>query len=55
MELCNTDIKKIIFLLNKGADLIDQHTSKPCDKDKARLMRNMSKKLSKRKTLKNKT
>lgn len=49
MELCKTDIQTLIRLLDKSAELIDKYCKKPCELDKARLCRNMSKKLKQRK------
>ncbi len=48
MNLCKTDIQLLIRLLDKSAELIDIHCTKPCDKDKARQCRKMSKKLKKK-------
>ena len=48
MNLCKTDIQNIIRLLDKSADLIDKYCKKPCEQDKARLCRKMSKKLNKK-------
>ena len=48
MDLCKTDIQNIIRLLDKSADLIDKYCKKPCEQDKARLCRKMSKKLKKK-------
>lgn len=45
MELCKTDIQNLIRLLDKSAELIDKYCMKPCEQDKARLLRKMSKKL----------
>lgn len=45
MELCKTDIQNLIRLLDKSAELIDKHCKKPCEQDKARQLRKMSKKL----------
>ncbi|NMA74460.1 MAG: hypothetical protein GX963_09945 [Bacteroidales bacterium] len=45
MKLCKTDIKIIISLLENGAELIDGYCEKAWEQNKARLMRNMSKKL----------
>lgn len=47
MELCKTDIENIIRLLDKSAELIDKYCQKPCEQDKARQCRKMSKKLQK--------
>lgn len=47
MELCKTDIQNTIRLLDKSAELIDKYCQKPCEQDKARQCRNMSKKLQK--------
>ena len=48
MEVCQTDIKNLIRLLDKSAELIDKYCKKPCEQDKARQCRRMIKKLSKR-------
>lgn len=45
MDLCKTDIQNIISLLEKSAELIDKYCKKPCELDKARQCRKMSKKL----------
>lgn len=45
MELCKTDIQTLIRLLDKSAEMIDKYCKKPCELDKARLCRKMSKKL----------
>lgn len=45
MELCKTDIQNLIRLLNKSAELIDKYCQKPCEQDKARQCKKMSKKL----------
>ena len=45
MELCKTDIQNLIRLLEKSAGLIDKYCKKPCEQDKARLCRKMSRKL----------
>lgn len=45
MKLCKTDINTLISLLESGAELIDTYCKKPWEQNKARLMRNMSKKL----------
>lgn len=45
MELCKTDIQNLIRLLEKSAELIDKYCQKPCEQDKARQCRKMSKKL----------
>ena len=47
MELCKTDIQNLIRLLDKSAELIDKYCKKPCEQDKARQCRKMSKKLQK--------
>lgn len=47
MELCKTDIQNLIRLLDKSAELIDKYCKKPCELDKERLCRKMSKKLLK--------
>lgn len=44
-EVCKTDVRKLIRLLDKSADLIDKHCQKPCEQDKARQCRKMSRKL----------
>lgn len=48
MEVCKTDVQTIIRLLNKSAELIDKYCKKPCEADKARQARNISKKLIKK-------
>ena len=48
MDVCKTDIQNAIRLLGKSAELIDKHCQKPCDLDKARQCRNLSKKLKKK-------
>lgn len=45
MNLCKTDMENIIRLLDKSAELIDKYCQKPCEQDKARQCRKMSKKL----------
>lgn len=45
MEICKTDIKTIIRLLDKSAEIIEKYSIKPCESDKARQCRKMSKKL----------
>lgn len=52
MELCKTDIQILIRLLDKSAELIDKHCKKPCELDKARQCRKMSKKLKRNKSIK---
>jgi hypothetical protein len=47
MEICKTDIGKIIRLLRAASVLIDSKCDKPCQQDKARQMRLMIKKLMK--------
>lgn len=46
--ICNTDIHSLIRLLDKSAELIDKYCKKPCELDKARQCRNLSKKLKKK-------
>lgn len=48
MEICKTDLKKIIDLLSKGAAIIEKYCSKPCELDKARQNRQLIKKLNKK-------
>lgn len=48
MYLCKTDMQNLIRLLDNSAELIDKHCQKPCEQDKARQCRKMSKKLKKR-------
>ena len=48
MEVCKTDVQTIIRLLDKSAELIDKYCKKPCEVDKARQARNISKKLKKK-------
>ncbi len=45
MEVCKTDIQNLIRLLDKSAELIDKYCKKPCEFDKARQCRKISKKL----------
>lgn len=47
MNLCKTDVQTLIRLLDKSAELIDKYCKKPCEQDKARQCRKMSKKLLK--------
>lgn len=46
--LCNTDLNSIVRMLEYGANLIDKTATKPCEADKARQFRNMSKKIQKK-------
>lgn len=46
--LCNTDLNAIATMLEYGASLIDNTATKPCEADKARQFRNMSKKIQKK-------
>ena len=46
--LCNTDLNTIVRMLEYGASLIDKTATKPCETDKARQFRNMSKKIQKK-------
>lgn len=48
MDLCKSDIQNLVRLLDNSAELIDKHCQKPCEQDKARQCRKMSKKLKKR-------
>lgn len=48
MEVCRTDIQNVISLLEKSAELIDKYYKKPCEQDKARQCRNLSKKLKRK-------
>lgn len=48
MEVCRTDIKRIIGLLDVGAGIIKSYGRNPREQDKARLMRLMCKKLKKK-------
>lgn len=48
MEICKTDIKTIIRLLDKSAEIIEKYSIKPCESDKARMCRKLSKKLKKK-------
>ena len=48
MELCKTDIQNLIRLLDSCAGLIDKYCQKPCEQDKARQLRKVSKKLKKK-------
>lgn len=45
MEVCKTDVQTIIRLLDKSAELIDKYCKKPCEFDKARQSKKLSKKL----------
>lgn len=48
MELCKSDIQNLIRLLEKSAELIDKYSRKPCELDKARQCKKLSKKLKKK-------
>lgn len=48
MEICKTDLKTIIRLLDSCAGLIEKYGQKPCEQDKARQCKKMSKKLKKK-------
>lgn len=48
MEVCRTDIKRIIGLLDVGAGIIKSYGRNPREQEKARLMRLMCKKLKKK-------
>lgn len=48
MNLCKSDIQNLVRLLDNSAELIDKHCQKPCEQDKARQCRKMSKKLKKK-------
>lgn len=48
MNLCTTDLKLAISLLQQGADIISKRATKPHEHNKARLMRNLSNKLKKK-------
>lgn len=48
MDVCKSDIENIIRLLDNSVELIDKYCRKPCEQDKARQCRKMSKKLSKK-------
>lgn len=48
MNLCSTDLKLAITLLQQGADIISKRATKPHEHNKARLMRNLSNKLKKK-------
>jgi len=48
MEISKTDVQNLIRILNKSAELIDQYCRKPCELDKARQLRRISKKLIKK-------
>lgn len=48
MNLCTTDIIHAINLLQKGAEIITRHATKPAERNKARLMQNLSNKLYKK-------
>lgn len=49
MDICKTDIERIIHLLEKASECIERCCTKPCDLDKARRMNLMVKKLKKKK------
>lgn len=48
MKICKTDIKTIIRLLDKSAEIIEKYSIKPCESDKARQCRKMSNELKKK-------
>lgn len=48
IQICISDVKNVIALLDRGAAIIDKNCHKPCEQDKARLMRKLSKKLKKK-------
>lgn len=48
MELCRTDYEKVVRLLEAAAAIIERNCRKPCEPDKARLARNMAKKMKKK-------
>ena len=48
MEVCKTDMQTSIRLLDKSAELIDKYCKKPCEFDKARQAKKLSKKLKKK-------
>lgn len=45
--MTHTDLKTTILLLERSATLIERHCKKPHEIDKARLCRNMARKLKK--------
>lgn len=49
MDICKSDIERIIHLLEKSSECIERYCTKPCDLDKARRMNLMVKKLKKKK------
>lgn len=48
MDVCKSDIKNIIRLLEKGAEYIERYSIKPCDQDKARQIKIMIRKLERK-------
>jgi len=48
MEVCKTDVQTVIRLLDKSAELINEYCKKPCELDKARQAKKLSKKLKKK-------
>jgi hypothetical protein len=48
MEVCKTDVQTVIRLLDKSAELINEYCKKPCELDKARQAKRLSKKLKKK-------
>lgn len=47
MEICKTDVKKILRYLTDAASLYEAHAKGFVEKDRPRLLRNMAKKISK--------
>ena len=47
MEICKTDVKKILRYLTDAASLYEAHAKGFAERDRVRLLRNMAKKLTK--------
>lgn len=48
LTLCKTDTKRLIRLLEVSAEIIEKRSVKPSEADKARLLRQMLKKIKSR-------
>lgn len=48
MEMCRSDSEKTVRLLESAAAIIERRCTKPCELDKARLCRNMARKISRK-------
>lgn len=48
MEICKSDIREAIRLLDASAVLIRKYNGKPCERDKARRCMNLSRKLNRK-------